>query len=72
MTSNRDFHGPNLGYILELYDRFRGDPDSVDETARRLFQRWKPTLPSGLTRQTTPELYHPQRGLPLFKAADLA
>jgi 2-oxoglutarate dehydrogenase E1 component len=66
MTSNRDFHGPNLGYILELYDRFRDDPDSVDETARRLFQRWKPTPPSGFTRQKILEL------LPLSKAADLA
>ena len=30
MTFNRDFHGPNLGYILELYERFQDDPDLVD------------------------------------------
>jgi 2-oxoglutarate dehydrogenase E1 component len=66
MISDRDFHGPNLGYILELYDRFQDDPDSVDEAARRLFQYWTPTLPSGLTQQTTPGL------LPLPRAADLA
>ena len=24
-----DFHGPNAGYILELYDRYRADPGSV-------------------------------------------
>ena len=66
MITNRDFHGPNLGYILELYDRFQDDPDSVDETARRLFQHWKPTASSGLTHQATPNL------IPLSKAADLA
>ena len=46
MTSNRDFHGPNLGYILELYERFQDDPDSVDDSTRKLFQHWKPTSPA--------------------------
>ncbi len=66
MTSNRDFHGPNLGYLLELYDRFQDDPDSVDDATRRLFQRWTPTPPERIPQRTTPNL------LPLFKAADLA
>ena len=66
MTANRDFHGPNLGYILELYDRFRDDPYSVDEATRRLFHRWTPIPPERLTHQATPSL------LPLSKAADLA
>ena len=66
MTSNRDFHGPNLGYILELYERFQDDPDSVDEAARKLFQHWTPTFPAGPTLQATPSLP------PLSKAADLA
>jgi 2-oxoglutarate dehydrogenase E1 component len=66
MTSNRDFHGPNLGYILELYERFQDDPDSVDEAARRLFQHWTPNSPAGLMLQATPSL------LPLSKAADMA
>ncbi len=67
MTSERNFPGPNLGYILELYDRFQDDPDSVDETTRRLFQRWEPTSPAGqLPIQATPDL------LPLSKAVDLA
>src|SRR5688500_3666463 len=25
------FHGPNAGYVLELYERFQRDPASVDE-----------------------------------------
>ncbi|MGD8403727.1 MAG: 2-oxoglutarate dehydrogenase E1 component [Anaerolineales bacterium] len=66
MTYDRNFHGPNLGYILELYDRFRDDPDSVDESTRRLFKRWEPTPSSILSQQTAPKL------LPLTEVANLA
>jgi len=66
MTNYRNFHGPNLGYILELYERFRDDPDSVDESARRLFQRWTPAPPTGPALQTSPDV------LPLSEAANLA
>jgi len=38
----RNFHGPNAGYILELYDRYRQDPDSVDTTTRTFFDDWTP------------------------------
>jgi 2-oxoglutarate dehydrogenase E1 component len=37
-----DFHGPNMGYVLELYDRYRADPDSVDAATREFFSRWSP------------------------------
>lgn len=40
-----DFHGPNAGYILELYDRFVQDPQSVDAATRALFGRWQPSPP---------------------------
>ncbi|MEW6638520.1 MAG: hypothetical protein AB1425_17100, partial [Actinomycetota bacterium] len=36
------FYGPNLGYVLELYERYREDPESVDEQSRRFFERWSP------------------------------
>lgn len=36
----QEFYGPNLGYVNEMYDRFREDPESVDENLRDLFQRW--------------------------------
>ncbi|MDP9427146.1 MAG: 2-oxoglutarate dehydrogenase E1 component [Actinomycetota bacterium] len=36
------FYGPNLGYVLELYERFREDPDSVDERTRGFFEEWGP------------------------------
>ncbi len=36
------FFGPNLGYVLELYERYREDPESVDEGAREFFESWSP------------------------------
>ena len=36
------FYGPNLGYVLELYERYKEDPDSVDERTRRFFEDWSP------------------------------
>lgn len=37
-----DFPGPNAGYILELYDRYRQNPESVDEATRAFFSHWSP------------------------------
>jgi 2-oxoglutarate dehydrogenase E1 component len=37
------FHGPNAGYVLELYDRYRQNPQSVDPAARALFEQWATT-----------------------------
>ncbi|ATY85119.1 2-oxoglutarate dehydrogenase E1 component [Kyrpidia spormannii] len=37
-----DFYGPNLGYVLEWYDRYTRDPDSVDPETRALFDRLGP------------------------------
>ncbi len=47
MSLEREFPGPNYGYILELYDRYQKNPDAVDEATRRLFGQWKPTVVSG-------------------------
>jgi 2-oxoglutarate dehydrogenase E1 component len=37
-----EFTGLNRGYVLELYDRYRRDPSSVDAATRELFQEWTP------------------------------
>jgi 2-oxoglutarate dehydrogenase E1 component len=37
-----DVTGLNRGYVLELYERFRQDPASVDESTRVLFEQWAP------------------------------
>ncbi|MEQ9618038.1 MAG: 2-oxoglutarate dehydrogenase E1 component [Deltaproteobacteria bacterium] len=38
------FHGPNSGYVLELYERYLKDPDSVDSTARKIFDKIRPEI----------------------------
>src|SRR5258705_2922590 len=43
MSLEKEFHGPNLGYILELYERYQDDPNAVDEATRKLFEQWSPT-----------------------------
>src|SRR5437763_16878829 len=43
------FYGPNAGYVLELYERYQRDPESVPPATRTLFERWKPSLEEGPT-----------------------
>jgi 2-oxoglutarate dehydrogenase E1 component len=42
MSVWQDFTGLNRGYVLELYDRYRRDPSSVDPETRAWFERWTP------------------------------
>src|SRR5436309_2407168 len=42
MPGWQDFTGLNRGYVLELYDRFRQNPSSVEPATRALFERWTP------------------------------
>ena len=42
MPLENEFHGPNLAYILDLYEQYRNDPKAVDEATRRLFEEWSP------------------------------
>ena len=42
MSSWGDISGLNRGYVLELYEKFRRDPSSVDAATRELFTRWAP------------------------------
>ena len=37
-----DFTGLNRGYVLELYEKYRRDPSSVDADTRELFEQWTP------------------------------
>jgi 2-oxoglutarate dehydrogenase E1 component len=34
--------GINLGYVVELYERYQRDPESVDPATRAVFERWRP------------------------------
>ena len=42
MTFEREFHGPNAGYIVELYERYRENPTALDAATRRFFENWTP------------------------------
>ncbi len=42
MPSWQDFTGLNRGYVLELYEKYRRDPASVDAGTRALFEQWAP------------------------------
>jgi 2-oxoglutarate dehydrogenase E1 component len=42
MAGWQEFSGLNRGYVLELYDKYRQDPASVDAETRALFEQWAP------------------------------
>jgi len=46
------FYGPNLGYVLELYEKYKEDAESVDQRTRRFFETWGPPQ-TGLNEQHT-------------------
>ena len=48
MTVEHEFLGPNIAYLLELYDRYRQDPNSLDEATRQFFAGWQPPALSGV------------------------
>ena len=37
------FEGVNAGYVLELYERYRQNPESVDPATREAFTSWTPS-----------------------------
>jgi 2-oxoglutarate dehydrogenase E1 component len=39
MSVQRHFPGPNLAYLLELFERYQDDPDSVDKAAQNYLRR---------------------------------
>ncbi|MGE5462333.1 MAG: 2-oxoglutarate dehydrogenase E1 component [Syntrophothermus sp.] len=41
MNSEHEFHGPNLAYMLELEERYKKDPASLDPASREYFERNK-------------------------------
>ncbi|HEU0053862.1 MAG TPA: 2-oxoglutarate dehydrogenase E1 component [Longimicrobium sp.] len=47
MAETQTFHGPNLGYVLDLYERWQRDPSSVDEGWRAYFATFTPPADTG-------------------------
>jgi len=54
MTDLSLFHGPNAGYVLELYERYQRDPQSVDAATRAIFERWSPPEAGGAPPAAAP------------------
>src|SRR4030095_11245475 len=46
-----EFSGVNAGYVLELFERYRRDPQSVDPQTRAIFEAVTPV--AGATRGDT-------------------
>lgn len=44
MDISHIFHGPNSGYVLELYERYLRDPKSVDSSTRAIFDKMRPEI----------------------------
>jgi 2-oxoglutarate dehydrogenase E1 component len=47
------FPGVNAGYVFELYERYRQNPDSVDPATRKIFEGWTPTEPTATAAPST-------------------
>ncbi len=52
MTNMEDFYGPNAGYVLDLYDRYKQNPQSVDPATQALFAGWTPEEAAPLAQNT--------------------
>ena len=53
MTLDR-FSGVNAGYVLELYEKYRQDPQSVDPATREVFEAWAPADATGQAPAAAP------------------
>ncbi|OQY81977.1 MAG: 2-oxoglutarate dehydrogenase E1 component [Chloroflexi bacterium UTCFX4] len=51
-----EFPGPNAGYVLELYERYRQNPDAVDANTRAYFEKWTPPSLAAPSPQITSEI----------------
>ena len=64
-----DFQGANAGYVLELYERYRQNPESVDPDTRKAFESWTPPSTDRAAAQPSSSAAHIQK---IVGAANLA
>ncbi|PLR98806.1 2-oxoglutarate dehydrogenase E1 component [Bacillus sp. T33-2] len=55
------FHGPNLGYVVELYEKYLENPESVDPEMREFFEREALTAKPGKTSPTCRQVMKEKR-----------
>jgi 2-oxoglutarate dehydrogenase E1 component len=46
------FSGPNLGYVMEVYENYLNSPDSVDPEMKALFEQWGAPVVSSSSEST--------------------
>ena len=66
------FPGVNAGYVFELYERYRQDPDSVDPATRAAFETWTPAdpgTPGAATAHAAPASANLQTAVAAFNLA---
>lgn len=51
MSFEEEFHGTNLGYVLDLFEKYQSDPNTVDVTTRKFFDQRKIDGLSGIDLQ---------------------
>jgi 2-oxoglutarate dehydrogenase E1 component len=64
MSDLDEFYGPNAGYVLDLYDRYRQNPEAVDPATRAAFQTWTPPAEGLPKRNGNSNGYAPLPSLP--------
>ncbi|MCC6314609.1 MAG: 2-oxoglutarate dehydrogenase E1 component [Thermomicrobiales bacterium] len=53
MSDLRAFYGPNAGYVLDQYERYLANPESVDPEMRVFFATFNPSVPNGPVARAT-------------------
>lgn len=56
MDNLQTFYGPNAGYVLELYERYKQNPAAVDDDTRAIFAHWSPELQQSGQRESQPQV----------------
>ena len=54
MNDLESFYGPNAGYVLELFERYKLDPASIDAETRAFFEQHASAIDALLTGQPQP------------------
>ncbi|MCS6937721.1 MAG: 2-oxoglutarate dehydrogenase E1 component [Roseiflexaceae bacterium] len=72
MPTDSLFHGPNAGYVIELYERYRANPESVDPATRAFFAQWSPEEAAAIAVATPPPAAPPMIDLQTAPDIDLS
>lgn len=70
------FHGPNLGYVIELYEKYLEDPNSIDAEVKEYFDQGNiPTMEtevvtSDVGRSGEPQDNNPEKIIAALRMAD--